>query len=345
MSKNTHTQLRFFHDDEVRMNSIGRKDILDRAKSNRTRLRNGLARDGEPAPVGSATQGSYAMRTMIHNEQGDRDIDDGVYFTKESLVGPSGADKTAIAARQMVCKALQDKRFSEQPEVRNNCVRIYYADQEYHIDVPVYRRTRTNDPVTGENVDTYELASSDWKRSDALAATKWFKKQNLEKSTDASKDGDKGQFVRIVRLAKAFARSRPHWSGKIAGGFALSRLVSDHFVENADRDDIAFRDVLRAIRDRLGWNDRVKHPILDEDILGPGSAKAKYLRKKLDEKLPILDVLDDPDCTHEAAMKAWDDFFYTDWFKNQPDPEDEDELERKTNAAPAIKMGGSQGYA
>ena len=63
-------------------------------------LRNGLARDEEPAPVGSATQGSYAMRTMIHNERGDRDIDDGVYFTKESLVGRNGADKTALAARR-----------------------------------------------------------------------------------------------------------------------------------------------------------------------------------------------------------------------------------------------------
>lgn len=345
MRKNTHTQLRRFHDNEVRMNSAERKETLGRAKSNRTRLRNGLDRDEEPAPVGFATQGSYAMRTMIHNEQGDRDIDDGVYFTKESLVGSNRADKTALAARQMVCKALQDKRFSEQPEVRNNCVRIYYADEEYHVDVPVYRRTRTKDPITGEIVDTYELASTDWKKSDALAVTKWFKNQNLGKCSDASKDGDQGQFVRIVRLTKAFARSRPHWSGKIASGFALSRLVSDHFVENTDRDDIALREVLRAIRDRLVWNDRVEHPILDEDILAPGSAKAKYLRKKLEEKLPILDVLDDPECTHAAAMDAWDDFFYSDWFGSQPDPEDEDELDRKTNAAPAIKVGGNQGYA
>lgn len=345
MRKNTHTQLRRFHDDEVRMNAAGRKEILGRAKSNRTRLRNGLARDEEPAPVGSATQGSYAMRTMIHNEQGDRDIDDGVYFTKESLVGRNGADKTALAARQMVCKALQDKRFAEQPEVRNNCVRIYYAKGEYHIDVPVYRRIRTKNPFTSAIEDTYELASSDWKKSDALSVTKWFKGRNRDLSSDASVDGDKGQFVRVVRLAKAFARSRPHWGGKIAGGFALSRLVSDHFGENEGRDDIAFRDVLRAIRDRLGWKTQVQHPVLDEDILPPGSAKAKYLRTKLEDKLPILDVLDDPDCTHEDAMSAWDDFFYSDWFGNQPDPEEDEELDRKTKADRAIKVGGNQGYA
>ncbi|WP_291820549.1 cyclic GMP-AMP synthase DncV-like nucleotidyltransferase [Bosea sp. (in: a-proteobacteria)] len=343
--KNTDEQLRRFHGERVRMNSAGRKDIRSKADTNRKRLRDGLARDKEPAPVGSHTQGSYSMRTMIHDDGGDYDIDDGVYFTKASLVGSGGADKTALAARQMVCKALQDDRFSEQPEVRNNCVRIYYgAPKHYHIDVPVYRRTRIQDPIDGSTVDTYELASADWKKSDALAVTKWFKAQNLAKCSDASKDADKGQFVRIVRLMKAFARSRSHWSGKIAGGFAISRLVADEFVENVGRDDIAFRNVLRAIRDRLGWNSRVEHPVLDYDILPPDSAKARYLRTKLADKLPLLDVLDDPNCSHEDAMQAWDEFFYTDWFVNQPDPEDEKELEQET-AGPAIKRGGGNGFA
>lgn len=343
--RNTDEQLRRFHGDRVWMNAAGRSDILGKAKSNRTRLRNGLKRDERPAPVGSATQGSYAMRTMIQNDDGDYDIDDGVYFTKESLVGPRDAPLTAIAARQMVCDALQDARFSDKPEVRTNCVRIYYAaPNHYHVDVPVYRRTRTRNAFTGAVSDTYELASSDWKASDALNVTKWFKKRNKDLCGDGSENGDKGQFVRVVRLAKAFARSRPHWSGKIAGGFALSRLVSDHYVESVGRDDLAFRNVLRQVNARLGWNDRVEHPTLNEDILPAGSAKAKFLRKKLTDKLPILDVLDEPGCTHEEAMQAWDDFFFTDWFATQPDPDDEEELDKKTSRGPTIKVGG-QGYA
>ncbi|WP_409566602.1 cyclic GMP-AMP synthase DncV-like nucleotidyltransferase [Methylobacterium sp. E-005] len=105
------------------------------------------------------------------------------------------------------------RAFQRKPEVRNNCVRIQYAKpNSYHVDVPIYRRNRTKHPYTGVITDKYELASADWKGSDALNVTKWFKKRNEETSGDTSRDGDKGQFVRVVRLVKAFARSRPHWS-------------------------------------------------------------------------------------------------------------------------------------
>ena len=343
--RNTNEQMRRFHGQRVWMDAAGRRDILSKAKANRRRLHKGLQRDGKPNPIGSATQGSYAMRTMIQNDNGDYDIDDGVYFEKDSLVGERGAPLSALAARQMVCDALQDTRFSDAPEVRNNCVRVYYAQpNNYHVDVPVYRRARTQDPFTGTTTDTYELASVDWKASDALNVTKWFKTENKNKCSDSSDNGDRGQFVRVVRLVKAFARSRPHWSSKIAGGFALSRLVSDHFVEEVDRDDKAFREVLQQIHARLAYDDRVRHPTLDEDILPPGSAKSKFLRDKLGEKLPLLDVLDKPACSHEDAMKAWNDVFHTDFFGNQPDPEDEEELEKKTSGPAVIKSGG-QGYA
>ena len=84
--------------------------------------------------------------------------------------------------------------------------------------------------------DRPELASSNWKRSDALAVTSWFQAFNKEKCANASKDGDKGQFVEVVRLLKAFARSRPSWKGKISNGFVISKLVADHWAGVADRD-------------------------------------------------------------------------------------------------------------
>ena len=342
--KDTNEQLLRFHRQCVWMNDAGRADILAKAKANRRRLRNGLERDGKPIPYGSRTQGSYAMRTMIQNDAGDFDIDDGVYFTKEALVGERSASLSALATRQMVCDALQDRRFAEQPAVHHNCVRIYYGGG-YHVDVPVYRRTRTENPFTGVTTDSYEVASSVWKASDALSVTKWFREQNRAKCSDFSENGDKGQFVRVVRLTKAFARSRPNWRGKIASGFALSRLVSDRFVESTKRDDLALRDVLRAIHARLAYNDAVRHPKLNEDILPAGSAKTRFLRTKLGDKLPLLDILDDATCTHDEAMAAWDDFFYTDWFSNQPDPEDEKKLEQKTTGPAVIKSGGGQGYA
>jgi hypothetical protein len=341
--KDCNEQVRGYHKSEVKMNDYGRDDIFSKAKANRRRLRNGLTRDGRPDPVGSRTQGSYAMRTMIHDPKGDYDIDDGVYFKKEDLVGERGAELSALAVRQMVCAALQDDRFAEQPTVLKNCVRIYYQEG-YHVDVPAYRRVTTTDPFTGVSSYKYELASADWKASDALSVTKWFGNQNKALCGDATGNGNNGQFVRVVRLVKAFARSRPHWNGKMASGFALTKLAAEHFLEVPDRDDRALRDVLRAIRDRLAYNDGVRHPTLDEYIAAPGSARTAFLYRKLNDKLPGLNVLDDADCTHDEAMRAWDKFFKSNWFRNQPDPADEEDLEEKTKAPAVIKSGG-QGYA
>lgn len=341
--KNCNEEIGKYHQSEVKMNEAGRDDIFAKAKANRKRLRAGLVRDQRPTATGSRTQGSYAMRTMIHDPTGDYDIDDGVYFKKEDLVGERGAEMSALAVRQMVCAALQDEKFAEAPEVRTNCVRVYYQ-QGYHVDVPAYRRIQKTDPLTGDTSEEYELASTDWKASDALTVTKWFRDQNKSLSSDATTNGNNGQFVRIVRLTKAFARSRPNWSGKIASGFAITKLISDHFQERAGRDDKALRDVLRAIRDRLDYNSSVQHPTLNEEIAEANSARTLFLRAQLTDKLPYLDVLDDPDCTHKQAMHAWDKFFKTEWFSAQPDPDSEESLEKMTLAPAVIKSGG-QGYA
>jgi hypothetical protein len=340
--RNTNDQVRGFHKARVKLSDDDRADIYAKAKSNRTRLRNGLAANDDPSPVGLNTQGSYAMRSMIQDASGNYDIDDGVYFRKQDLVGPQGGDKTALAARQMVCNAVKDERFNRAPEVHKNCVRVFY-NEGYHVDLPVYRRAGTTNRSQARSTSltswSYELASTDWKPSDALSVTKWFNNRNSDLCSNSSTNGDSGQFVRVVRLMKAFARSRPHWGKKTASGFAISRLVSDEFVEAKDRDDIALRDTMRKIKDRLVWNSAVRHPTLNEDILAQGSTKAVFLRKKFEDKLGFLDVLYEVDCSHEDAMAAWDRVFYSDWFRAQPEPDSDDELGRKTSGPAVVKRG------
>src|SRR6185437_12846619 len=144
--------------------------------SNRDRLRKGLSKNAKPAQLEFKSQGSYAMKTMVQHPELDYDIDDGAYFAKEDLVGPRGAELTALQARQMVRDAIDDGSFKAAPEVRKNCVRVYYA-AGYHVDVPVYRRVITKD-ILGRETIHYELASSDWKRSDARDVTAWFESEN-----------------------------------------------------------------------------------------------------------------------------------------------------------------------
>ena len=99
------------------------------------------------------------MKTMTQHQDNDYDIDDGVYFDKEVLVGDRGGQLSALQARQFVRDAIDDGSFKTPPQVRTNCVRVYYA-AGYHVDLPVYRRVRSND-LWGNITYYYELASSD----------------------------------------------------------------------------------------------------------------------------------------------------------------------------------------
>ncbi|WFU14848.1 hypothetical protein [Bradyrhizobium sp. CB3481] len=52
-------------------------------------------------------------------------------------------------------------------------------------------------------------------------------------------------------------------------------------------------------------------------------------------------MLDKSDCTHEKAMKAWDNLFCTDWFSKQPDPSKKAQVEKASGPA-VIKQGESR---
>lgn len=318
LMKNTHMQIKRYHDVAVALGSSERGEMKSRRNTNRERLKNGLANAGNPKPVGCHTQGSYAMHTMIQDSSCDYDIDDGVYFKAEELVGSHGAELTPLAVRKMVCDALQDDKFSNPPETLKNCVRVYY-NQGYHVDVPAYRRFEKVNAWNGKTEYFYELASSSWKASDPKAVTDWFRKTN----NDLSPDVGIGQFRRIVRCIKMFSKSRSSWKGKNPSGFALTKLASEHAVMRLNRDDQALRETLRGICTRLVYDKSVRHPVItDEFLLTSDDARSSHFLNRLEENLKHLEVLDDVDCTHEKAMAAWDKFFNTDWFSEQPDEDD-----------------------
>jgi hypothetical protein len=300
-----HADMTSFHNAQVRLSPDERSTMRDRRDTNRKRLKDGLRRDDKPKPVGCHTQGSYAMRTMIQHSDKDYDIDDGVYFKKSDLVGSGGGDKSTIDAKEMVREAVDNGSFNRAPERLKNCVRVYY-DEGFHVDIPVYRTYEK------DGKEVRELASSEWKESDPLAVTKWFKDANAEKSPDTD---NYGQMNRVVKLLKAFARSRASWHDRIATGFMISKLVDEEYYAIDKRDDQSLRDTMRAIHARLQRSLIINHPVLDETITkGDNDARAKFLREKLDWALGELSVLDDINCTTEKARSAWDKVFSTDFF-------------------------------
>ena len=312
-----------YHNQDVTLPKTEQDRMRNRRNANRDRLRKGLEKAGKPAPIEFVAQGSYAMKTMVRDPDNDYDIDDGVYFRKEDLVGPRGAEMTSLQARQRVRDAVDDGRFKQAPGVRSNCVRVYY-EAGYHVDLPVYRRVMTS-TVFGEETH-YELAaSSGWKRSDARDVTDWYEDKR-------AKSADGRQLRRINRDLKKYARSRHSWRASILSGFGISVLVIEWFRHN-DREDRALYDIMVAIRERLNWNLQVAHPVTPGDHITNGAedAMARSFRDKLTDAIDTLQPLFRTDCTREQALKCWDKVFATTFFSERFESE-----QRASVTAPAV---------
>ena len=324
-----------YHNDEVTLPTTQQTAMRDHRNANRDRLKKGLKDQGKPAVREFRSQGSYAMKTMVQHPDNDYDIDDGVYFDKSVLVGERGAEMTALQARQMVRDAVDDGSFKTPPEVRKNCVRVYYASG-YHVDLPVYRRVTSKDSF-GNEAYHHELASSDWKRSDARDVTTWFEGENDRQSPGE----DNGrQLRRVTREIKKYARSRTSWSSQVLSGFGITKLVTECFRGNADREDQALYDTMNAIRDRLTYNLVVKHPVTPGDTITKGNddPKARFFRERLSDAIANLAPLFERDCARKKALDCWDNVFNTEFFSNRFGPMEESV--KSALAAPAIFSSG-----
>lgn len=295
-----------YHKDEVTLPKTEQDSMRSRRDANRKRLRDGLNKASDPAPSEFVKQGSYAMKTMLRDAANDYDIDDGVYFWKEDLVGNRGAEKTSLQARWMVRDAIDNGSFKTAPEVRSNCVRVFY-EKGYHVDVPVYRKYEDSDG----NIVNELASSSGWKRSDARDVTQWFEDER-------SNSANGTQLRRLVRLIKKYAKSRSSWKSGILSGFGITVLVAE-CQRTDNREDKALYETMKAIRDRLNSNLVVKHPVTPDDTItsGDNDAKARMLRDKLTQALDWLAPLFEWDCTQEKALGCWDKVFNTTYFSER----------------------------
>lgn len=308
-----HSDMQGFHADKVTLGNNQQAEMRSRRDAGRTRLENGLARAGHPKPRETQSQGSYAMRTMVQDDDNEYDIDDGVYFAKDDLVDADGDALEPAAARQRVRSALKDDRLKYDAFVKSNCVRQEYPEG-YHIDIPVYRVVAIEND-DGEAIEQYELASGDrWSISDARAVTAWFNSRVGELNRGAS---DGSQLRRVTKLTKKFARRR-EWKAQTTSGICITRLVWDHFVQCDARDDKALRETWRAVAAALAISTEIAHPVLDGNLAERGDRQVAWFASCLQEALQNLEVLDDEDCTQAKARAAWDAVFATTYFGDLP---------------------------
>lgn len=300
-----HLDMMAYHRAEILLPPSQLDELRTKRNIVRARIKRRLAAMDYYQPIGFRGQGSVAMGTIIREQwYSSYDIDDGIYFSDYALSGPRGGMTSAREARAFVFAAAHDNRYTYSPEMRRHCIRVYYS-QGFHIDIPVYRKTY------GPRGVRIDLASTDWRPSDPLAVTRWFK------AAAAMSHGfyANRQLTRIVRLVKAWTASRSNWPGRMLSGFGVTKLVVDHYRQHRGRDDRALYDTLAAIYDALERSTQIWHPVIrGETICGPGNdAPARFFRDNLGFYLERLKNIRRAR-TRADALRYWDSFFNCDFF-------------------------------
>jgi hypothetical protein len=297
-----HKEIKSFHDKHIRLSEAEQGDLRDKRDKNREKVKKGLE-SNDLKPHRFRSQGSYAMRTITQHHKKKYDIDDGVVFNKEDLVNKVGTVLSAYEARKKVQKALgEDKRFSKQPELRTNCIRVEYAEG-YHVDIPVYRRYFEY----GDEI--LELASTKWVESYPEKVTKWY--EDIVKENSPESGTDSKQMRRLTRAIKYWANHYESWN--MPSGFILSKLMEECYVPVINRDDESLYETLKVIQSRLIGNPHyVKHPILDINLAEGKEVKMDNLLDRLNIAVgSTLNILEEYECTTKQALKAWKNFFHS----------------------------------
>jgi hypothetical protein len=310
-----HKKMVTFYHQCVRLPKPKRDELAGHRDTNLERLNAGLDAMSEEDeqvyahPIRHRDQGSYPMHTLNQRPENDYDIDVAIIFRKDDLPG------STCDARKRVERAFVTAggNFKQPPKARTNAVTVWY-EEGYHVDFAVYRESEDEygDTVT-------EHAGADWKVRDPIEITEWFKRTVRERSpsTEAGATVETGQFRRVVRLLKAFAKSRESWN--LPGGMIISKLVEECYSPDYYRDDLALYGTMSAIRTRLLGNVQVYDPIHTDQQLTYKDELVKQVerfRDRLGEALEQLAVLFQWNCTPTQGMNAWYWVFQHDFWRD-----------------------------
>lgn len=188
----------------------------------------------------------------------------------------------------------------------------------------MYRTTSGN--------DCYELAASCWKDSDPEGVNAWFM-SCLDRRTPRSGS----QLRQLIRLLKSFCKNRPSCS--LPSGFVLTVLVEEQYRGHDARLDSAMRQLMDSLLTRLRNGLKVRHPVVDEWLVGEDDdSKTRRSRELLDKAKGCMAVLDRPNCTRSMALKAWKKVFATDYFDNEIASAENDEKRTASAAVGALGL-------
>jgi len=339
-------QIEAFRDERVRLSTPFKQKLYDHRDANRDRLISRLPGRIEGLTISRYSfkpQGSMAVDTVVQTKfvYEEYDIDDGLILRRSELKAEDGNELTAEEVRDHVLKSLKDRRFVKQPKQVPNAVRVFYKEtdeERHHVDFPVYRKF---DDDCGNTIR--ELASADgWSESDPTQVNRWF--NNEIESRNKSSSGKGTQMRQLIQLLKRFCRSRDNWD--LPNGMKLTMLVAECQPPYSDRIDVAFRELLENLKNRLSWDKSIRnlaHP--DKPLLTRGFSDSNVIElgERIDEALEKIRELDhEENNNRNSARKAWDWVFRSDgFFREYDDSQKEKEKAQRLQVKAALLESGN----
>lgn len=254
-------------------------------------------------PITSWIQGSYKYGTQIRPcmKGQESDIDLGLYF---SWPGASTDGKySAIELKALVQDSL--KLYAEEADdvleviepSKNRCARIRFKNG-FHIDVPAYHY----EPAT--TVCLLATEENEWEDSDPEKLHNWF--------LNRFSDEDASQVRRLIRYLKMWAAL--HFAeSKKPSSTLLSVLVADAYSllikEEKEGDELAFRNIIEELLERLADDTKVTNPVNRlENLNCLSSEDCDGFQTKLEELLTLADKALETSTEFEAAS-IWTEVF------------------------------------
>lgn len=292
-----------FHENHVRLTKDEQSAMRKRREANLRRAHDGLDELGKPEVAETINQGGYAQKTMTQPPEADDesryDIDLGVVFEEDDAAGPR---TTRGWVRDAIAKKATSMKY--EPESKNKCVRVVYADG-YQCDFPVFRRKWK------ETAWTYELSSGDeWIASDPRSMNTWIDLQVSAKSPELS---GSYQLRRIIRMVKFFCKVHANRvDKKYPSGLVATALAIECYSAQSGRDDLSLRETLRALSNR--WN---HGPVYANGFQVSDEKDVDRIQRLIAEAAAAvehLDGLNGDEVTSKDARKAWKKVFRHSFF-------------------------------
>lgn len=303
-------QIQKFFNEKIKVSREELEKLKTSCESNEDRIINRLNNRFDVSRSSFVNQGSYAMKTLISEEDNSYDIDDALIVDAVKLKDRYGNDLSTNEFKSIVLESLEDSRFTKSPQKLRNCIRVYY-NEGYHVDVACLRRKSLS---WGTII---ELASTNWKESNPKQINDWFSSK-VQSYNEIYGDG--GTILRrMIRYLKKFARSRTNWD--MPCGLILTMLAVECFVYYK-RDDECLYYLLKSIYSRLNNHGLIVQNLADgKEILTKSLCDPDMIELKSNLKavLDKLEILEDDNCKAEDARGAWTYLFNNNGFFKKED--------------------------